>query len=147
MNLDQLPVLRGCLESQSDDRSRLMLKQPSFYITESNYKMLVGNGFWAITDLPPDRWDEVRGFFGKPETLAVFASGNAPYAIPSHADEIAGIDWARIESNQKKGEPPINVYHYGIGQKDLYGYPVYGPVIGKTIARHWSELRDLDVYS
>jgi hypothetical protein len=53
----------------------------------------------------------------------------------------------RIEGNRVEDEPPLNVYHYGIGQKDANGYPVYGPVKDKTVAPHWSELQDLDVYN
>ena len=125
-----------------------MTKQANFYITHENFENLIGPGFWMINDLPPPRWEQIKDHFGEDETLAVFASGTAPtQADPCFGDAIGGIDWVRIESNRKTGEPPLNVYHYVIGPPDEHGYPVYGPVVNGSKAPHWSGLENLHVYS
>lgn len=119
---------------------------PAFYITEENFKELVGNGLWAINDVPLDRLAQIRKFFAKVETIAVLASGLAPRVHTGTEPCVGGIDWVKLETNPKRGEPSINVYHYLIGPHDGYGYPVYGPIRNGSIAPHHSELEDLDVY-
>jgi hypothetical protein len=119
---------------------------PNFYITPSNYNELVGGGMWKINDVPLDRLAQVKDHFGMPETVAVFASGLAPRALTGGGTDSAGIDWAKLETNRKPDEPPLNVYHYRIGTPDAQGYPVFGPYINGSIAPHWATLDDLDVY-
>ena len=132
---------------------------PKFYIDEDNYNRLIGPGCWQIQDLPSERAELVKPFLNN-ATLAVFASGCPPQqhsgygnSIPGRtysadADEdIAGIDWVRLEGNPKHGEPPLNVYHFVIKKPDQNGYPVYACQNGKSIAPHWSEWVDLSVYS
>jgi len=123
--------------------------RPNFYITTENFSQLVGPGFWRVQDLPQERWNLVKDYLGSVNTLAVFASGVAPTQQNCHQQNgelVGGIDWVRIENRPRTGEPPLNVYHYVIGQPDQFGYPVYGPVKDGSIASHWSDLKDLDVY-
>jgi len=120
--------------------------EPNFYITNENFTGLVGGGLWNINDIPPERWAQVKDHLGGVDTFAVFASGIPPQAATGIGGHIGGIDWVRLESSPKSGEPPLNVYHYGIGQPDDNGYPVFGPIRNGSIAPHWSELEGLDVY-
>jgi hypothetical protein len=120
--------------------------RPSFYITEENFQELVGNGLWTINDVPLDRLAQIKKFFAKVETVAVFASGLAPRAHTGSEPRVGGIDWVRLETNPKPREASLNVYHYLIGPHDGYGYPVYGPIRNGSIAPHHSELSDLDPY-
>jgi hypothetical protein len=122
------------------------MDSPSFYITHSNFSKLIGaNGYWQINDLPSDRANQIRPFLANQETLGVFVSGIAPQRIEQTADVVGGIDWIRIETNRRSNEPPLNVYHYVIMRPDAYGYPVFACRNG-SIAPHWSELEDLEVY-
>lgn len=118
---------------------------PAFRITEENFQALVGNGLWTINDVPLERLAQIRKFFAKVETLAVFASGIAPRAHTGSEPRVGGIDWVKLEPNRKHGETPLNVYHFLIGPHDGIGYPVYA-VHNGSIAPHWSELEDLDPY-
>ncbi len=123
--------------------------RPNFYITRENLNELVGPGFWKVNDLPQERWNLIKDHFGSVNTFAVFASGIAPTQHtfqPPPSSLVGGIDWVRIENKPRAGEPPLNVYHYVIGQPDEFGYPVYGPIKDGSSASHWSELKDLDVY-
>lgn len=88
----------------------------------------------------------MKDHLGKTETFAVFASGVAPQAYTGVEGHVAGIDWVKPERHPKPGEPPLNVYHYGIGPPDEHGYPVFGPIINGSIAPHWADLEDLVVY-
>jgi hypothetical protein len=120
----------------------------NFYITPENYAQLVGSGSWAVNDLPPEQWKQIRKHFDNPDTLAVFASGSLPTPIqpPSRSVAAAGIDWVRIETDLKPRESALNVYHYIIGSPDQVGYPGYGPFKSGAMAEHWSNLEDLGVY-
>ena len=122
------------------------MTQPNFYITEDNFKSLIGPGFWLIQDLPAEGCQQVRPFLSSEDTLAVFSSGTPPHAMNVMSNVVAGIDWVRLESNRRSNEPPLNVYHFVILKPDVRGYPVYACREGKSIAKHWSELEDLDVY-
>src|SRR6266566_308601 len=114
--------------------------RPNFYITEQNFRNLAGSGYWAIQDVPAERAEQVRGFLNNADTIAVFASGVTPREIHAEGEDVGGIDWVRLETNRKPGEPPLNVYHYVIKQPDNRGFPVYGPFKDGAIAPHWSEL-------
>ncbi|MCC6419774.1 MAG: hypothetical protein IT429_16190 [Gemmataceae bacterium] len=118
--------------------------KPNFFIDEHNFQTLRGPGFWQIQDLPPDRAEQVRPFLNNTDTIAVFASGIAPQM--SSGDVVGGIDWVRLESTRKEKEPPLNVYHFVIKKPTTLGYPVYACRDGKSIAPHWSEWDNLDVY-
>ncbi len=120
--------------------------QPNFYISRETFSNLIGPGFWRVNEVPRERWGMIGWFFAKGDTLAVFASGVAPTLDPSRPRYPAGIDWVKIENNQKPGEPPLNVYHYVIGHPSQYGYPVFGPFGNGAIAPHWSQLANLDPY-
>lgn len=124
----------------------MLNKTPNFYITTQNYNDLIGNGLWSINDNPPDKWSEIKDFFGGNDTLAIFSSGNPPGNLGAFSGPVAGIDWVRIESRPKAGETPLNVYHFSVGHPDVNGYPVYGPILNSTIAPHWSNLEDVYVY-
>jgi len=121
--------------------------KPNFYITIENFGHLIGPGFWRIHEVPLDRLAQIKDHFDDVDTLAVFASGTVPRPdIPPSSVPAGGIDWVRLESNPRAEEPPLNLYHYIIGHPDAHGYPVYGPVRGGSIAPHWSQLEDLEVY-
>lgn len=129
---------------------------PNFYIDAENYDRLIGSGCWEIQDLPPNRAELVKPFLNNEDTIAVFASGCPPQphstlggSIPDTADsdeDIAGIDWVRLESNPKPGEPSLNVYHFVIKKPDENGYTVFACRDGKSIAPHWSEWENMNVY-
>ena len=120
---------------------------PNFHISVENFKSLVGPGFWEIQDLPPERARQIGDHFADIDTLAVYASGIVPRPdIPPFNVSTGGIDWVRIERNPRPEEPRLNVYHYVIGHPDAHGYPVYGPILGGSIAPHWSHLEDLEAY-
>lgn len=120
--------------------------EPNFYITPDNFNAIIGQGYWSIQDIPPDRAEQVRPFLNSVDALGVFASGLAPQALTNGMDVVGGIDFVRLESRRKTNEPPLNVYHYTIMKQNQYGYPVYASRNGGSIAQHWSELKDLDVY-
>lgn len=122
------------------------MEKPSFYITAENFHNLIGPGFWSIQDLPADRVEQVRPFLNSQDTLGVFASGTPPKMMPSGSNVVGGIDWVRLESRRKVNEPPLNVYHFVIKKPDAQGYPVFVCRNGTSIARHWSEWEDLEVY-
>ncbi|MBM3988179.1 MAG: hypothetical protein FJ294_09515 [Planctomycetes bacterium] len=122
-------------------------RAPNFHISFRNCEALIGAGMWSIIEVPPDRWAAVKDHLGKTETLAVFASGVAPRASPRVEAHIAGIDRVKLEHHPKPGEPPLNVYHYGIGRPDGHSYPVFGPIRNGSTAPHWSDLDDLAVYT
>jgi hypothetical protein len=119
---------------------------PNFYIDDDNFKSLIGDGYWSIQDLPNDRAEQVRPFLASDDTIGVFASGCPPTSSPHASNVIGGIDWVRLESNLKPGEPPLNVYHFVIKQPDEHGYPVYACRNGNSIAPHWSKWKNIDVY-
>ncbi len=122
------------------------MNEPSFYITDENFRSLIGPGFWSIQDLPADRAEQVRPFLSNGDTVGVFASGVPPQTTTVGSDVVGGIDWVRLESRRRDDEPPLNVYHFVIKKPDEKGYPVYACREGKSIAPHWSEWEDLDVY-
>ncbi|MBX9678663.1 MAG: hypothetical protein K2X38_07850 [Gemmataceae bacterium] len=122
------------------------MQKPNFYISEENFRALIGPGYWSIQDLPPARAEIVRPFLASKDTLGVFASGLAPQSIASVCDVVGGVDWARLESNLKSQEPPVSVYHFVIKAPDENGYPVYACQNNESIAPHWSEWQDLEVY-
>jgi hypothetical protein len=122
------------------------MKKANFYITEENFRALIGPGYWSIQDLPANRAEQLRPFLSTQDTLGVFASGCPPQVINGGGDVVGGIDWVRLESRRKANELPLNVYHYVIRKPDEYGYPVFACRPGKSIAPHWSEWKELDVY-
>jgi hypothetical protein len=76
----------------------------------------------------------------------MFASG---VFVPPDEEKpkiIAGIDWVRMETNLQPNEPPLNVYHYVVGGKNIHGYPVFHCGKKGALAPHWSSLPDLKVY-
>jgi hypothetical protein len=127
-----------------DPRSR-----PSFYISHAVYAKHIANDFRGINDLPNDAAKEIRAFFGE-KTIGIFASGVAPQRENSFPPEqIGGIEWARFEKpeDRQAGEGPINMNRYRIEKPDAHGYPVYlDDDKNSTLATHWSDLPDLDIY-
>jgi hypothetical protein len=125
----------------------MMSKLPNFYLSEDEFKLIVGDGGWKINEIPLTLAGEIRGHFGIDTSYCVMASGVSP--IPpkvKHQQPVAGIDWIRYENKPKPNEPDFNVYHYMITQKTDQGYPVFDMGAKDTVAPHWSELNDLKVY-
>ncbi|MBY0588712.1 hypothetical protein K2X85_16180 [bacterium] len=122
------------------------MNTPNFYITEENFKSLIGPGYWKIEDLPHKHAEQVKPFLGNGDTIGVFASGTPPQGLTGSGKIVAGIDWVRLESNRKVNEPPLNIYHFIIKEPDKHGYPVFACKEGKSIGPHWSELEDLNRY-
>jgi hypothetical protein len=60
--------------------------------------------------------------------------------------DLAGFDWIRHETRPKRGESPLNVYHYIVGSGSAGLYPVYDCGHSGSIAPGWSTLDDVMVY-
>ncbi len=122
--------------------------QPNFFLSETDYYQLTGPGFYNINEVPADRHRQLPDHFGTPDSFVIFASGVAPYIAQRGGTEaVGGIDWIRLESNRKAGEPPLNVYHFIIGPSGIQGFPVYGPFHNGGIVPHWpSEEYPFDPY-
>jgi len=106
---------------------------------------------WFPIEVPRDAISGLR--LARPkETIAVWASGssNNPMLMHSINNVIAAMDVLTHETkpNLAKNEPPGNAYHYIIQRlKDSkYPYMLYGPYDDGTIAPHWFDDEDLDLY-
>jgi len=125
-----------------------MKPEPNFYIRREHFLLVEGAGFWHINDVPVERWAQVGEHFNNENTLALFASGSEDKPVESSGVKVVGgIDWIKFETNPKEKEPPLNAYHYVIGQPDDKGYPVYGPFRDGSLVPHWCGYEDLDKYS
>ena len=120
---------------------------PNFWITRENYFQLTGPGFWKINEVPQERLSQLPSPFNLDKTVAVFASGKATYAIEApQAQNVAGVDWWRLEGNPQRGEPPLNVNHFVIGGEVDGRFPVYGPFRRGSIAPHWTDGSGIEKY-
>lgn len=141
-------VAHPCKGANEKEAGIFQVMRVNFHMSEDSFRRVIGSGGWTVQDLPPSVAGDVRPFLDNEDTLAVFASG----MMPSRGDmPCGGIDWVRIESRPAPGETPLNVYHFEIGPPSDHGYPVYGPFTDDTagprsIAPHWSDLSDLEVY-
>ena len=121
---------------------------PNFFLSEVDFKILVGKGDWQVNEIPLKMAERIKGHFGIDTSFCVLASGVSP--IPAKTcpsgSAVAGIDWVRNETKPKPGETELNVYHYVILKQTVDGYPVFYFGDKETVAPHWSELEDLKVY-
>lgn len=122
--------------------------RPNFYITQENFRLIEGSGFWQRNDVSADRWRQVGEHFANEHTVAVFASGSVVRPVHSFGVQaVGGIDWLKLEPNPRSEEPPLNAYHFVIGEPDQNGYPVYGPYKDGCLVPHWFSYDDLDAYT
>jgi hypothetical protein len=122
--------------------------QPNFYITEQGYRALIKSGGWQINDVPLQLATLIKGHFGISTSFALFSSGLAPEAIPTQAGGIvAEYDWIKTEDNPKRGEQPLNAYHYLVGSPQGEVYPIFHcGHSGVLTPSGWCNLDDLDIY-
>jgi hypothetical protein len=124
-----------------------MKSEPNFYLSETEFQILVGSGKWEINEIPLPIATQIRKHFGIDTSFCVLSSGVASVPPPGPDDEpVAGVDWIRNEDKPQPNEPPFNVYHSMITRKTSKGYPVFHMGKDQTVAPHWSELDDLKVY-
>ena len=106
---------------------------------------------WKPTEIP---YEEIAslGFVRPNETVSVWISGSSsnPQLVHFVNNVVAGIDVLTRETkpNPQKNEPEGNAYHYFMQKINHEQYPfiLYGPIQGGTIAPHWFDYGDLDLY-
>ena len=52
----------------------MMSKLPNFYLSEDEFKLIVGDGGWKINEIPLTLAGEIRGHFGIDTSYCVMAS-------------------------------------------------------------------------
>jgi len=106
---------------------------------------------WKPTEVS---WEKISslGLVRQKETISVWISGSSSNPQLAHLvnNVIIGIDVLTRETKPKtkKDEPEGNAYHYFVQRINHEQYPfmLYGPIDDGTIAPHWFDYEDLDLY-
>jgi hypothetical protein len=102
---------------------------------------------WSLVDVSPDKWSSLPGGIPGSDTVGVMGSGDLTQTqVLNGQNAVGGIDWIRHETNPKKNEPDLNVYHFIILKQSNGDIFLRGPYTSETWAPHWSKLEDLVAY-